>query len=607
MPPFWSPGPCLNKINPDQSFRDFNDDEHVADKNVMMSANRAKVIQTKGCLACPKKENAEVFASELEDFERSQWHRSQGTKRPSAIVLAAGSVAGLLLGGPRGGLVCAGGGGSKRHLRHRPTQKRIKFLVAWARLQLDGLDDEEVFHASCCHEDQGEITFRREVLYYVLAAAAPWAKCFDDGVDLLEATEFMHAIIQLLETPRIAAMLEQANKMSEEEWLSHDELPEHEMFLLERWHHEVLPTLVVLPRVKKQRSFHFRRRLQSLLHRSDPLQQLADWSKQFLANHPTRGIRRCRTSMVNLHDLWQNRVQQKGEPGGLPPLPPQGAEDEMSEINYDSENLSPDTPAPMPRVSENYNSEMDPAVPWQSDCIQGAAFHGWDALDGTDLLVRGPNFLKDGSRVTSAPAIFKALCVDLCCISEDAHVHDGTQRGAHSSLLPGSAVQKLRRAGERRFLFVINFSFAPQHMLCVFAADLWPPTQDGPPSFELMRRFIEEMDDTERRDRFKLMPRVLQGPWLLKNAVGNDCTTNLSKFLKIDFFHEPGDHFEVCIDAYSQPTAKWCTGLVLGGAAKEILQLATVLEGVKEEELPEHVHANICLRKFYMSRCRGPI
>jgi len=203
----------------------------------------------------------------------------------------------------------------------------------------------------------------------------------------------------------------------------------------------------------------------------------------------------------------------------------------------------------------------------------------------------------------SAGAMFNTLSVDLVSITDPEGI-------PHISKHPGSAVQELRRAGEKRFLFVVNWRFPPTQMVCVFAMphgqDFKKDDAQRSRACALFQKVVEGMTDAERNARFKVIAWIQDGPWLVRTAVGKTPTL-LAKALHTEYFYVPEDHFEVSIDVYSESKARNILGLVVGAAKKLILEVAILFEGQSEEELPEQLVGGFRVTRVDMSRVRGPI
>jgi hypothetical protein len=90
-----------------------------------------------------------------------------------------------------------------------------------------------------------------------------------------------------------------------------------------------------------------------------------------------------------------------------------------------------------------------------------------------------------------------------------------------------------------------------------------------------------------RDDRFKLLPAVVQGPLLLKNSSGNRPAI-LGTKLKQTYHAGPG-YFEIAVDCASSRAAASVVGMVKGYCKTLVIDLAFILQGNSEDELPERV------------------
>jgi len=485
---------------------------------------------------------------------------------------------------------------------------------------------------------------QREVVDYVIAEAAPWALQLLQGENRDAARMHLNTIVRFLEAPGVADVLQSTNNLSAEQWQNQDaerKLSVRERRALERWRVTVLPTLAAITLSDQVQSCCVpkpRKRWRT----AEKANKVAAWSADFIAEHPVEESAMTPTSS-------QSEIVARFETP-IDFLPPEGAEDEMSEFGDDDDEQVDELfgqPAadfmsqnvrsilcrsltasrhPAARLSEpsdaatasatsspSRGSEItgsapsapseDPGEPWVVDFKQGVQEHGWDEIDANAVQVRGPSYLKDREKVPSSDALFNTLCVDLVSITDPEGV-------PHISIHPGSAVQELRRAGEKRFLFVVNWRFPPTQMVCVFAMphgqDFRSDDVQRSRACALFQKVVETMTDAERNARFKVIAWIQDGPWLVRTAVGKTPTL-LAKALTTEYFYVPGDHFEVSIDVYSESKARNILGLVVGAAKKLILEVAILFEGQSEEELPEQLVGGFRVTRVDMSRVRGPI
>ena len=105
-------------------------------------------------------------------------------------------------------------------------------------------------------------------------------------------------------------------------------------------------------------------------------------------------------------------------------------------------------------------------------------------------------------------------------------------------------------------------------------------------------QFLDGTDEF-RNQRWKIIPRVAQGPWVVKSAVG---TKPALLGLKVDQSYFKGDRYiEVDIDVGSSKVATMLTGLIMASMRQLTIDLAFTLEGRSEDELPEQIIGTIRL------------
>ena len=94
-------------------------------------------------------------------------------------------------------------------------------------------------------------------------------------------------------------------------------------------------------------------------------------------------------------------------------------------------------------------------------------------------------------------------------------------------------------------------------------------------------------DDEFRNSRFKLIPTVVEGSFIIKQSVGSKPTL-LGNKLKCPYY-KGDNYFEVDIDISSNSVANTVVGMVQGVTKSLVVDLAFMLEAQGEEELPENV------------------
>jgi len=202
--------------------------------------------------------------------------------------------------------------------------------------------------------------------------------------------------------------------------------------------------------------------------------------------------------------------------------------------------------------------------------------HCWDDPDSTKSMVRGSNYLNDHKKVNSKGSMLELVDADLIK-THDEMVHYSTNaRGK---------VSALRAAGDSRFFFVLNFRLVPIQLAVIWAVPKDPDWLSEPEGV-LFQRFLE-MSNEQRSTRLKVLPRVLEGPWLVKQGVPERPGV-VGKKLACEYFMTQ-DHLEFSVNCISSPAGRRIVQLLTGAARHFSMQLSIVLEGQVQDELPERV------------------
>ena len=59
---------------------------------------------------------------------------------------------------------------------------------------------------------------------------------------------------------------------------------------------------------------------------------------------------------------------------------------------------------------------------------------------------------------------------------------------------------------------------------------------------EMLRRFLDPKEEKFRNDRMKLVPKIVEGPWLFRNAVPNGAAI-ISKAVPVSYFFQDTDKY----------------------------------------------------------------
>jgi hypothetical protein len=100
----------------------------------------------------------------------------------------------------------------------------------------------------------------------------------------------------------------------------------------------------------------------------------------------------------------------------------------------------------------------------------------------------------------------------------------------------------------------------------------------------LLERFVNG-DDAFRNSRFKLIPYISKGSWIVKQSVGKKACL-VGQALEINYFRG-SNYLELGVDIGSSTVARGVVSLVLGYLNNLVIEMAFLVQGNTQEELPE--------------------
>jgi hypothetical protein len=163
--------------------------------------------------------------------------------------------------------------------------------------------------------------------------------------------------------------------------------------------------------------------------------------------------------------------------------------------------------------------------------------------------------------------------------------------------------QALRRelqSGQKElpnFIFCVNYCLPAgaaaggyTHWVAYYGLDdISLLTDETTPLGRVCNPFFFGDSDVFRHERFKLIPRIVQGNIVVRKAVGSKPSI-LGRKLKQYYIRNPR-YFEIVIDIGSDPIADRIVKLALGSAKHLVVDMMFMLEGISAEELPERILA----------------
>eukprot|EP00884_Botryococcus_braunii_P002944 jgi/Botrbrau1/12650/Bobra.67_1s0016.1 len=224
----------------------------------------------------------------------------------------------------------------------------------------------------------------------------------------------------------------------------------------------------------------------------------------------------------------------------------------------------------------------------------------WSCPGAAGFHIRGANYLHDRKKIIADEPLFELASVDLVDLPKPM-----LHLAPH---LPSV------RDSKAPFLFVVQLMVpGPPHQALVISweADYDPRQEAGEagPSFDnVLTRFLEgdgpEADD-RRNGVFKLIPSVVEGSWIIRQSVGNTPVI-LGRKLKTYYF-KGANYIEVDVDIASSRAAGHVVGLVKPVTTSLVIDMAILLEGHKDDELPEHLLGTVRFSRLNMKTAAVPL
>ncbi|XP_052134102.1 protein ENHANCED DISEASE RESISTANCE 2-like isoform X2 [Oryza glaberrima] len=208
-------------------------------------------------------------------------------------------------------------------------------------------------------------------------------------------------------------------------------------------------------------------------------------------------------------------------------------------------------------------------LPKDSNCTMPST---WAMTDPTTFLIRGESYLQDRLKIKANNTLMQMVGADW--IKSDKREDDLAGR-------PGGLVQKCAAQGGNKFFFIVNiqvpgsstYSLALYYMMDT-------PLEKVP----LLERFVNG-DDAFRNSRFKLIPYISKGSWIVKQSVGKKACL-VGQALEINYFRG-SNYLELGVDIGSSTVARGVVSLVLGYLNNLVIEMAFLVQGNTQEELPE--------------------
>jgi hypothetical protein len=217
----------------------------------------------------------------------------------------------------------------------------------------------------------------------------------------------------------------------------------------------------------------------------------------------------------------------------------------------------------------------------------------WSIPQDKIFRVRGETYLDDRIKVPSAASPFE-------CLGVDVWMSDNPQRhiARHPSVLGG----KLKDQDT----FLVNFLLPFGNFVSYFAI---PSLDKFPPELANVWTKFLSGDQQYRDARLKLLPVVVDGPWIVKAAVGNGTAPALlGKVIPLQYFFREPDKthkgvYEVDVIITASTIAKGILSVVKGHTKALSIAFAFIIEAAEQEELPETVLCAFSVHALHLEDC----
>ncbi|KAF3327435.1 protein ENHANCED DISEASE RESISTANCE 2-like protein [Carex littledalei] len=247
---------------------------------------------------------------------------------------------------------------------------------------------------------------------------------------------------------------------------------------------------------------------------------------------------------------------------------------------------------------------------WREEAINGGTLrhvdldkgsNGWASPPGDLFHLRAKGYFSRRKKVPSGEWLLQPAGVDW--LRSPARLDHVLARSDNRVTAGLRRAKRLRVAKKGSFIFAVNLQVParPEAYSAVFYFASEEPIQPE----SLLHKFIYG-DDAYRNSRFKLVNRIVKGPWLVKTAVGNYAACLLGKALPIKYYRGD-DYLEIDVDIGSSAIASAILGLALGCVTSVTIDMGFVVEAQQEQELPERLIGAVRIAQMEMkSACFVP-
>jgi Protein ENHANCED DISEASE RESISTANCE 2, C-terminal len=473
----------------------------------------------------------------------------------------------------------------------RPSLRRLKFIVNWGKMEI-----AEVL----LHEDANADKIGR-ILDSIVADFAPWVQRLNyqrglmktnakQGYAELQVIEsHLKWLIKFLESHKIRTAFSLANARFESLWTS------GACSLGNR----NLKLKLIFPTISETVSLFFSDPTTNDSETAFAVREVAQWISVF-------------SSRPDVMAFLTSPIPACSSVGSAPTprsdmdFPPPGAESEVGdeEQYFSASEGSMSGRMSVVREEDNQERPLPPSyfkngIPFDDLLLKSVSSedkHTWDGIDHATVNLRGATYLEDRVKVVSQPSMMETLCVDVfytdtpvMCVSQS----------------PQCAAYWLLKNRPDWFFFTINWRCDSLQVGVTWGCDKakadWISAGDAVER-RLLESFLEGSDEF-RNSRLKIIPNVVDGPWIARKACGTTPAI-IGKKLTTTYQYEAGRFIEATIDVFSSTAARTMLGVLVSAAKRLVIDVAVLVEGQRPDELPERIIGGFKVRYVDLTKCR---
>nr|XP_027082358.1 protein ENHANCED DISEASE RESISTANCE 2-like [Coffea arabica] len=221
--------------------------------------------------------------------------------------------------------------------------------------------------------------------------------------------------------------------------------------------------------------------------------------------------------------------------------------------------------------------------------------NGWASPPGDLFSLRGPNYVTKRTKFPSRPWLLQPASVDWLRSNAKLDHVLARQDNRVMNLLKSS---NLQGKSLKTFLVAVNLQVPGRdHHSAIFY--FATKEDEGLQPGSLLYGFVHG-DDYFRNSRFKIVNRMVKGPWIVKATVGNYATCLLGKALKCNYF-VGNNYLQIDVDTGSSAIASTILHLALGYVTAVTIDMGFLVEAQSEDELPEKLFGAVRICQMEMS------